>query len=99
MKNLFAGLDVSTQSCKLIVIDMDNAETLFITSVNYDNDLPGYATKNGAIQGLGEGVSESNPQMWIDAVNIVFERLYKTDVAVSEIKCISVSETTRFSFS
>ncbi len=89
--NLFAGLDVSTQSCKLVVIDLEKSKTLFITTINYDIDLPTYGTKNGAIQGLGEGVSESDPRMWLEAVNLVFERLVQTDIVIPAIKCISVS--------
>jgi xylulokinase len=89
--NLFAGLDVSTQSCKLLVINREKRDTVFITSVNYDTDLPQYGTKNGTIQGLGTGVSESDPLMWLDALNMVFDRLKDSDVAVETIRCISVS--------
>ncbi len=90
-KNLFAGLDVSTQSCKLVVIDLEKHETVFITAVNYDKDLPDYDTKNGVIQGLGEGVSESDPTMWIEAVDTVFERLKQSEIEIPAIKSISVS--------
>ena len=88
---LFAGLDVSTQSCKLVVIDYETKKTVFVHSVNYDADLPQYGTKNGVIENLGEGVSESDPNMWIEAVNLTFEKLAASDVAVSDIKAISVS--------
>ncbi|MEE4312120.1 MAG: FGGY family carbohydrate kinase [candidate division KSB1 bacterium] len=91
MNRLFAGLDVSTQSCKLVVIDQDEKNIEFVTSVNYDEDLPAYKTRNGVIQGLQEGVSESDPQMWIDAVNIVFRALADSDVRQCDIKCIAVS--------
>ena len=88
---LFAGLDVSTQSCKLVVIDYENKKTVFVYSVNYDNDLPQYGTHNGVIENLGEGVSESDPNMWIDAVNMTFEKLAGSDIDIKEIKAISVS--------
>ncbi len=91
MALLFAGLDVSTQSCKLVVIDAQSGEVVFVTSVNYDNDLPHYHTFNGVLQGLPEGVSESPPQMWLEAVNMVFDRLKKARVAVEDIRSISVS--------
>ncbi len=88
---LFAGLDISTQSCKLIVINTESEQIEFSTSVNYDTDLSEFGTKNGVIQGLQEGVSESNPLMWIKAVDIVFEKLLMSDVKQDKIKCISVS--------
>ncbi|MEJ2627301.1 MAG: FGGY family carbohydrate kinase, partial [bacterium] len=91
MKRCFAGLDVSTQSCKLVVIDKEKEDVVFIDLVNYDEDLPQYKTKNGVIQGLEEGVSESDPLMWIEAINILFEKLSKSDIDCKDIGCISVS--------
>jgi len=91
VNELFAGIDCSTQSCKLVVIDLHKSETVFTDLVNYDTDLPEYKTLNGVIQDLGEGVSESNPHMWIDALNLLFQRLEASNVNVAEIKAISVS--------
>ena len=91
MNNLFAGIDSSTQSTKLLVIDVESSSILFVDSVSYDNDLPQYNTKNGVCQGLGEGVSESGPNMWIKALEILFARLQNSDIPVYNIKSISVS--------
>ncbi|MBD3352181.1 MAG: xylulokinase [Candidatus Lokiarchaeota archaeon] len=92
MSDLFAGLDVSTQSCKLIVIDYDEKTSIFLDSVNYDRDLPKYNTENGARKEAGFGVSESDPNMWIDAIHILFRRLQdKIKADISKIKSISVS--------
>lgn len=88
---LFAGLDISTQSCKLLVIDAIAEDIVFVDSVNYDQDLPQYGTKDGVIQGLESGASESEPQMWIDSVNIVFNRLSSSGIPIDRILCISVS--------
>lgn len=90
-QNLFAGIDASTQSCKLLIIDLDTQAVIHTDTVNYDRDLPEYGTYNGVIQGLGEGVSESDPQMWIDAIEILFERLKNSSVSPNNIKAISVS--------
>lgn len=91
MNSLFAGLDVSTQSCKLVVIDTDSNSVVFVDAVNYDKDLPQYQTLNGVAQGLPKGVSESEPTMWIDAVEKVFSNLKKSDIPIKNVKCISVS--------
>jgi len=88
---LFAGLDVSTQSTKLVVIDLHAEKVIFVNSVNYDADLPHYNTENGAIKGLGEGVSESDPRMWIEAVERVFANAQKAGIKMSQIGCIAVS--------
>ncbi|MEE9178293.1 MAG: hypothetical protein V3U46_07675, partial [Acidimicrobiia bacterium] len=75
MEGLFAGLDVSTQSCKLVVIDLGERATVHVDAVNYDEELPHYGTRDGAVQGLEVGVSESDPNMWIEAVELLLRRL------------------------
>ena len=88
---LFAGLDVSTQSCKLVVIDPAKGEVVHVDQVKYDQDLPHFGTAGGVVPGLGEGVSEADPLMWIEAVEMVLERLGQGGVLSSRIRCISVS--------
>lgn len=87
---LFAGLDVSTQSCKLVIINLQKA-VIYTDSLIYDTDLPHYNTKNGVITGQAEGVSESDPNMWIEAVELLFERLKESAIEHHKIMGISVS--------
>ncbi|MHA1338856.1 MAG: xylulokinase [Promethearchaeota archaeon] len=88
----FAGLDVSTQGCKLLVIDFDQKETILLDSINYDIDLPQYNTENGTRKNAGFGVSESDPNMWIDAIHILFTRMkQKIKEKIANIRAISVS--------
>ena len=91
MEGLFAGLDVSTQSCKIVVIDLAEGAVVHVDSVNYDEDLPSYDTHEGAVQGLEEGASESDPHMWIEALDILFQRLLASDIEQKQIRCLSVS--------
>jgi len=91
VRQLFAGIDCSTQSCKLVVIDLDARKVIYTDVVNYDQDLPRYHTVNGVISGLDEGVSESDPNMWIDALEMLFQRLAQSDLSPREIKAMSVS--------
>lgn len=88
---LFAGLDVSTQSCKLVVLDYASQKVIYVDAVNYDNDMPEFNTINGVAKDRGYGVSESDPNMWLEALNIIFRRLKISDVRQQDIKCISVS--------
>jgi xylulokinase len=91
MDGLYAGLDVSTQSCKLVVIDLFSSEVVFVDAVNYDSDLPQYHTINGVNRDQAEGVSESDPNMWIEAIEMVFSRLKASAVPIAKVRCISVS--------
>ena len=88
----FAGLDITTQNCRLIVIDFGTKKTVFFESVNYDSDLPQYNTENGTRKDAGLGVSESDPNMWVEAIHILFDRLReKLAASVWYIKMLSVS--------
>jgi D-xylulose kinase len=91
MSQLFAGLDVSTQGCKLVVIDLAAKDVVYVDTVSYDDDLPQFGTRDGVIQGLPAGVSESDPGMWLAAVDLVFDRLLASALPVEAIRCISVS--------
>jgi len=91
MKGLFAGLDVSTQGAKIVVIDTAAGAVVHIGAVNYDEDLPLYRTKNGVIQGLGKGVSESDPRMWIDALEKLLGSLGRSGIPAEDILGLSVS--------
>jgi xylulokinase len=89
---LFAGLDVSTQSCKLVVIDVNERATVHVDAVTYDKDLPHYETRDGSVQGLGPGVSESDPTMWVEAVELLLHRLATApEVDQNRIRAVSVS--------
>lgn len=91
MSRLFAGFDVSTQGCKLVVIDPDAAAVVHVDALNYDRDLPEFDTHEGSVRGLGEGVSESDPRMWIEAVERLLARLAEGVVPAAAIRSISVS--------
>ncbi len=91
MDKVFAGIDVSTQSIKIVLIDIKSKSFLYDDSISYDNDLPGYDTKNGVIQNTSTGISESNPAMWIDGLKILFQKLKSKKKLISKIKAISVS--------
>ena len=61
MSQIFAGIDVSTQSQKIVVLDLENDSIIYSDSINYDEDLPQYETTNGVIRNTQPGVSESDP--------------------------------------
>ena len=61
MSQFFSGIDVSTQSQKIVVLDLENDSIIYSDSINYDEDLPQYETTNGLIRNTKPGVSESDP--------------------------------------
>lgn len=91
MTELFLGIDSSTQGCKIVCINPATRRMEYIDSLNYDTELPGYRTRGGVAQTGQPGVSEAEPQMWIDALHRLFSRMVKNGFPVHDIKAISVS--------
>ena len=92
MNNLFLGIDVSTQGAKAVVLDWSDKSIIYKYKIDYDNDLPQYKTINGVITDNKTGSSESDPLMWIDAINLLFANLSSSkEVQINNIKAISVS--------
>ena len=65
MEDLFAGVDLSTQGQKIVIIDLEKRSVIYSDSINYDVDLPKYNTLNGVLKDTGFGVSESNPKKYL----------------------------------
>ena len=92
--DLFIGIDISTQSSKLLFINYETIETLFLDLVNYDKDLPHYNTENGTRKNKRTRTKMrlENPDMWIEAIHILFDRLKKEmSDFLKDVKMISIS--------
>ncbi len=91
MDKIFAGIDVSTQSAKLVLLNWAKGSIIYEDSLSYDHDLPQYGTKNGVVINKDSSISESDPKMWIEAVDILFQRSKDKSIPLDQIKSISVS--------
>ncbi|MFX1384707.1 MAG: xylulokinase [Promethearchaeota archaeon] len=91
MCDLFLGLDCSTQSLTALLIDFNLREVIYRNIINFDNDLPHYKTQNGVINIKDNSVIHSYPLMWIEALELIFERMKKDRVPIPKIKAISGS--------
>ena len=87
---LYLGLDLSTQSMSALVIDALSGHSIAEQTVNFGKDLPEYKAPSGFIQGPVDGEVFSDPCMWLDALNLVLERLI-TKVSLINIVAISGS--------
>ncbi|KAJ7035035.1 hypothetical protein C8F04DRAFT_1099870 [Mycena alexandri] len=88
MAPLFLGLDLSTQQLKAVIISED-ATVVHESAVHFDNDLPQYKTTNGAILGPAEGEVTSPVAMWLDAMDLLMERMKKAGIEFDQIAAIS----------
>ncbi|MCX6130087.1 MAG: FGGY family carbohydrate kinase, partial [Proteobacteria bacterium] len=90
-ESYYIGLDVSTQGAKLLVLDYEQRSVIFSKSLNYDKDLPQYQTLDGHRQNAGPGVSESDPRMWLEAVDRLFLALQNAGVNTQAVRAIAVA--------
>lgn len=94
---LFLGLDLSTQQLKAILLSQDSS-ILHETSVHFDRDLPHYGTVNGAIRGPGSGQVTSPVEMWLEAIDLLFQRLKTDQVDFGAISAISGAGQVRYKY-
>ena len=85
------GLDSSTQSVSAVVLDTLAGSIIHEESVGFGTDLPDYGQPSGFIPGGDDGEVHSDPLMWLDALEILFERLAASAVDLSEISAVSGS--------
>ena len=88
---LFLGLDSSTQSLSAVVIDLVEQRVVFETSLNYDQGLPHYGTRDGVLRVADPTVIHAPPLLWVEALDKVFERLREAGVPLDQIAAISGS--------
>ncbi len=91
MRDLFLGLDCSTQSLTSLIIDFGSGKVLYRERINYDEDLPQYNTQNGVIILDNEKIIHSYPLMWVEALDILFEKMKITGIPIHNIKAVSGS--------
>jgi xylulokinase len=91
MAKLFLGLDSSTQSLSAVVIDYDTRQVVYDKSLNFDQALPQYGTRNGVLPNPDPLVKHSPPLMWAEALDLLFAEMKKDGVALGKILALSGS--------
>jgi xylulokinase len=91
MKRLFLGLDSSTQGLTATAIDLDARAVAFQRTVNYDADLPAWGTRNGVRPHPDPRVVHAPPLMWVDALELLFDRLREEGADLGAVHAIAVS--------
>jgi xylulokinase len=91
MAKLFLGLDSSTKSLSAVVIDLDTRKVIYEKSLNFDQALPHYKTRNGVLPNRDPLVKHSPPLMWAETLDLIFAAMKKDGVALGKILAISGS--------
>src|SRR5271155_810336 len=91
MGKLFLGLDSSTQSLSAVVIDLDARKVIYEKSLNFDQSLPHYKTRNGVLPNRDPLVKHSPPLMWAEALDLMFATMKRDGVALEKILAVGGS--------
>ena len=85
---LFLGLDLSTQGLKAVLIN-EESEVVHESAVNFDRELPQYNTTNGAIRGPDHGEVTSPVRMWLEAIDLIVQKMKIAGVNLGQIMAVS----------
>ena len=88
---LYLGLDISTQSAKATVIDAEKGEIVTSASVIFSTELSKYGCPNGVLPNKDPLVKHSNPLMWLEALDLVLEKLKSAGAPLDMVVGISGS--------
>ncbi len=91
MAKLFLGLDSSTQSLSAVVIDLDSRKVVYEKSLNFDQALPQFKTRNGVLPNRDPLVKHSSPLLWAAALDLLFAQMKKDGVALGKVLAVSGS--------
>ncbi len=87
---LSCGIEFSTQSCKIVILDLSSHSICFMDSFNYDQAFPSYKTEGGVLPLSSGDIRHTSPFMLIEAVDLAFKRIRESGIDVSVIKAIKI---------
>lgn len=87
---LYLGIDASTQGIKSELVDTELGTTSGC-AVHFGRDLPQYGSPDGFLPNPDPLVRESDPAMWLDALDLLFVRLKESGAPLTKVAGISGS--------
>ena len=84
------GLDFSTQSVKVLVLDARSADVIYTDSFEYDDAFPGYGTEGGVLKSDHPAIRHTSPLMLLEALDLAFYRLQRSSVDLASIGAVKI---------
>jgi xylulokinase len=90
VSDLYLGLDSSTQSLSAVLIAVADgrASVVWEYSLQFDAALPQFGTVHGVLPSDDPKVAVSSPQMWSDALDLMFAALASSGEDLSRLRAI-----------
>lgn len=80
---------MSTQSLSALTIDLDTGAASFDTSISFEQDLPEYKSPAGVLPHENPERSHANPLMWVDALELLFEKMKRQGFPFARVHALS----------
>jgi len=84
------GLELSTQSAKSLVLDIESGRVEHLCSHEYDTCFPEYQTEGGVLVSSDEEVRQTSPFMLIQALDLVFRHLQREGLDLTRVRAIKL---------
>lgn len=91
MSRYYLGLDSSTQSLSVILIDAESGFVVYEQSLNYTTELPAYGMTDGFLLSAMPGVVHAPPLMWVEALDQLLMQMQTDNVPMNEIVAVAGS--------
>lgn len=85
---LYLGFDLSTQQLKALAVT-SSLQVVHAAKFDFDTDSHGFGVKNGVITNEAEHEVYAPVAMWLQAVDVLLQRLEKAGLDFSRVKGIS----------
>ncbi|MBW1642963.1 MAG: hypothetical protein JRJ76_09000 [Deltaproteobacteria bacterium] len=82
------GIEFSTQSVKMVVLDLDSCAIHYTDMFGYDSTFPEYETQGGVLPSDSADVRHTSPCMLVKAIDFTFQKLNRDGIDLSNIRSI-----------
>ncbi len=90
-KNVYSlGVDFSTQSAKIVILDVNKKEAVYTAKIEYDMIFPEYKTKGGILDSHIPEIKHTSPFMLIEVLEYMFEKIKNDGINLSEIYAVKI---------
>lgn len=82
------GIEFSTQSVKIVVLDIEKAKPFYTGIFDYDTTFSKYETKGGVLINEDPKIRHASPFMFIEALDYSFKKLKDDGIDLSLVKAV-----------
>jgi len=84
------GADFSTQSVKIVLLDIEKKEIIYTAKFDYDKIFPEYKTEGGILPSKNPDIRHTSPFMLTEVLEYMFEKLKDDHIDLSKIRAYKV---------